>query len=149
MTDWVPDERNAKTFGPFIVTPLRPRSGTEGAHHVDFGDGRGLLVLPTPAYSTRKRFGVLQGVLDDLNAIRANFGPIGANEALDPRRYVIGHLSELGIPWESVGSLREPTFGEWLDRYLKEHGGFRVLPAHFLAALDADGWEIRRKEADS
>src|SRR5690606_27727248 len=120
----------------------------------------GLRVLPTASRSARARFAVLQGVLDDCVAIGANLGPIGASEAFDPVVYVVGELTSSGIPWESVGSLREPTFEEWLDRYLEEHGdlrpvargdlvGLRVLPAQFLAALDDAGWEIRRKEADS
>lgn len=158
MNDWIPQERDAKTVGPFTITPMRPRgSGGEGAHHVDFGDGRAVLVLPTPQHSTRARFSVLHSVLSDCVAIGAKYGPIGAFEAFDPRAYLLGHLAAQGIPWEPAASLQQPTIEEWFAHYLREtfvfHPDWPVdvdqEAKRLLKALGDDGWEIRRREVEA
>lgn len=144
MTDWKPDERHERQIGVFMMVP--ERRGGETAHRVYTPhDGRGIRVLPVDHASGQKRSRIIVGALaalEDIAQLECDHDDLEHPE-FDPYLYLVGVLESAGIPWESVGDVREVTVEEWLSSWFEDRGRF-AGPGYLLADLEAAGWKIER-----
>lgn len=106
MSEWKPDLRHQKTIGAFTLTP--ERRGNETAHLIESDTGRGLRVLPSDDISGLRRSQTIVGALlalEDLVWVECDHDQ--EHREMDPFHYLIGLFGQVGLEWESVGSLDE------------------------------------------
>lgn len=138
-SEWIEVPAQSKQIGPFRVVYLKPRKGSEGAHLVEFPDGRAVRVLPDGRNSGQKRSRTITEALTALSELEG--API------DPLTYLIGHLTATDLTWEALEPLREATVEEWLEAWLEVagvDGRPDMVAREFLHDLEAFGWKIER-----
>lgn len=84
MATWTPER--TRTAGGIPVTSMR--GSTEGAHRIDFPDGRMLMVLPDGVSSPGPRSRVISKALNELEAVSVD----GDTGRIDLLAYVVGRL---------------------------------------------------------
>lgn len=134
---WITEERTAKTIGALRIVYCRPKEGTEGAHQVEFPDGRAVRVVPDGQTTGKRRSTTI------LAACRA-IAEVAYPVKLDPYSYLIGVLTDNKLAWEAV-DLTAMSIEEWLSEWLGGYLGVErsaVLADALIEDLAADGWQI-------
>lgn len=135
---WKADPRSRREFGPYSLTSLRAKHGTEGAHLVE-GPSWALRVVPDGHTSGAKRAKVLSEILTALPQFSAISGEVHA--------LTVGRLTLEGLKWEPV--LTETTIEEWLDEWFELFGlnknDVKYARESLLGDLADDGWQIGRE----
>lgn len=139
---WRRDERpeNVRTFGDFTVFS-EVDSERQTAHVVRFPYGREVRVLPDDR-SGAQRARILKHVVETTADL--------SERVVSPDGVLIifrGACDEFSLMWEEVTP--EQSIEEWLDAWFIDSGFIREatdLSSMLLQDLDANGWEVRRRD---